>query len=415
VGSAPAGVSAVAVSTCTPPPAAPDPALPAPRPAVVSYSVPSSTGVTKTAATLLATVDTAGSAGQAAFELGDATAGVRCTAVQPLAAVTGPQPVTVKLRSEKPGTTMHFRLVVTTAAGQVVGADQAFTTVANPTRLAPGTTMLGIGVGYLTPEQARARVLARFARPVVFTWQGKRWKATPKQLGATADVDGRSTAPWRAWGAVDGRSRSRSPSTRPRWSATSTTSTASTPGRRRSGASPGSGRKAKLVEPLTARAVQKQRMESVITRSLKSATRPPIELPPDRDEARGARPAVHRRPARGAVAQRSTRTAPSFSERRSRPGGRRCRRPSGATTSPGGAARTPSSHRGRRGIRTTYPPAHVRWAMYFFDNDFLHDSYEPAGAYGKGSNYGPYASHGCVHVPAGVMQVLYTTVRITRR
>jgi len=57
-----------------------------------------------------------------------------------------------------------------------------------------------------------------------------------------------------------------------------------------------------------------------------------------------------------------------------------------------------------------YPPATVTWAMYFFDNDFLHDSYEPAGAYGKGSNYGPYASHGCVHVPRDVMQVLYTTV-----
>ena len=48
--------------------------------------------------------------------------------------------------------------------------------------------------------------------------------------------------------------------------------------------------------------------------------------------------------------------------------------------------------------------------MYFYDNDFLHDSYEPAGAYGKGSNFGPYASHGCVHVPGDVMQVLYTTV-----
>ena len=57
-----------------------------------------------------------------------------------------------------------------------------------------------------------------------------------------------------------------------------------------------------------------------------------------------------------------------------------------------------------------YSPAHVTWAMYFFDNDFLHDSYEPSYAYGKGSNFGPYASHGCVHVPRDVMQVLYTTV-----
>ena len=45
----------------------------------------------------------------------------------------------------------------------------------------------------------------------------------------------------------------------------------------------------------------------------------------------------------------------------------------------------------------------MRWRSH-------HDSYEPAGAYGKGSNLGPYASHGCVHVPRDVMQVLYTTV-----
>ena len=56
--------------------------------------------------------------------------GVRCTAVQLLPAITGPQAVTAQLRSEKPGTTEHFRVVVTTAAGQVVGEDQTFTTVA---------------------------------------------------------------------------------------------------------------------------------------------------------------------------------------------------------------------------------------------------------------------------------------------
>ena len=58
-----------------------------------------------------------------------------------------------------------------------------------------------------------------------------------------------------------------------------------------------------------------------------------------------------------------------------------------------------------------YDPAPVHWAMFFYDNDFLHDdSGEPASAFGKGSNFGPYASHGCIHVPTDVMQVLYTTV-----
>ena len=56
-----------------------------------------------------------------------------------------------------------------------------------------------------------------------------------------------------------------------------------------------------------------------------------------------------------------------------------------------------------------YPPASVTWAMYFFDNDFLHDDpAEPSSAYGAGSQYGSYASHGCVHVPHSVMAWLYT-------
>jgi lipoprotein-anchoring transpeptidase ErfK/SrfK len=55
-----------------------------------------------------------------------------------------------------------------------------------------------------------------------------------------------------------------------------------------------------------------------------------------------------------------------------------------------------------------YPPAPVTWAMYFYDNDFLHDDpAEPEGDYGAGSQDGPYASHGCVHVPHDAMAFLY--------
>ncbi len=46
--------------------------------------------------------------------------------------------------------------------------------------------------------------------------------------------------------------------------------------------------------------------------------------------------------------------------------------------------------------------------MYFYDNDFLHDDpAEPASAFGPGSENGPYASHGCVHVPHDAMAFLY--------
>lgn len=55
-----------------------------------------------------------------------------------------------------------------------------------------------------------------------------------------------------------------------------------------------------------------------------------------------------------------------------------------------------------------YPPTPVNWAMDFFGGDFLHDDPgEPANAFGAGSEDGPYASHGCVHIPHDVMSFLF--------
>jgi L,D-transpeptidase catalytic domain len=56
-----------------------------------------------------------------------------------------------------------------------------------------------------------------------------------------------------------------------------------------------------------------------------------------------------------------------------------------------------------------YPPMFVAYAEEFARGGYyLHtDPNEPAGAYGPGSQNGPYASHGCVHVPYGVMARLY--------
>ncbi len=60
-----------------------------------------------------------------------------------------------------------------------------------------------------------------------------------------------------------------------------------------------------------------------------------------------------------------------------------------------------------------YPPTPVTWAMDFFSGDFLHDDPgEPTSAFGRGSEYGPYASHGCVHVPHAVMAFLYNWLPI---
>ena len=73
------------------------------------------------------------------------------------------------------------------------------------------------------------------------------------------------------------------------------------------------------------------------------------------------------------------------------------------------------------GSNNWYPPSWVTWALEFRAGGYyLHDApWEPAGAFGPGSENGPYASHGCVHVPTAAMQTLYgwasngTTVDVT--
>lgn len=396
------------LSACTSAPPVADPARPAPVAAVASYPVEPATAITKTSATLTALVNTAGLSGEAAFELTSSDGTVRCTTRRPLLAISGPQTVSAQLRSERPGTTVAFRIVVTTDGGQIVGFDEEFTTVAPIVRLPAGTTILGVRVGFLTPEAAQARVLKHFARPLVFTYRGKRWTATPRQLGATVDVAGalaRSLA-----STSDGRVVPVKVAIDP---ARVSRYVAYLDGLYSRDARTGSvrrvGRRAEVVVPQTAIEMQTRKMESAIARTLKATVRAPIELQVTETQPTGpGRLLIVVRLAEqsltlykdGAVVIRTPVTT-------GRP----------ALPTPVGSydiawRKSPYTFISPwpQGDPFYYPPAHVRWAMFFFDNDFLHDSSEPASAYGKGSNLGPYASHGCVHVPSGVMQQLYTTV-----
>jgi lipoprotein-anchoring transpeptidase ErfK/SrfK len=56
-----------------------------------------------------------------------------------------------------------------------------------------------------------------------------------------------------------------------------------------------------------------------------------------------------------------------------------------------------------------YPDTWVGYAMEFIgDGTFIHTAdWEPPAAYGKGSEYGSYASHGCVHVMDGPAAQLF--------
>lgn len=62
-----------------------------------------------------------------------------------------------------------------------------------------------------------------------------------------------------------------------------------------------------------------------------------------------------------------------------------------------------------RSSRYYYPPMFVAYAAEFAGGGYyLHtDPGEPLNAYGAGSQDGPYASHGCVHVPSEIMASLY--------
>lgn len=56
-----------------------------------------------------------------------------------------------------------------------------------------------------------------------------------------------------------------------------------------------------------------------------------------------------------------------------------------------------------------YPDTPVRMVLWFTDTgEGMHDAdWEPASAYGPGSQTGPFASHGCIHVPTAAEQFLF--------
>jgi lipoprotein-anchoring transpeptidase ErfK/SrfK len=58
-----------------------------------------------------------------------------------------------------------------------------------PVVIAPGVKVSGIKVGGLTSEPARTRIEKAFARPLRLSFGEKRWRISPRYLGANAAVD----------------------------------------------------------------------------------------------------------------------------------------------------------------------------------------------------------------------------------
>jgi lipoprotein-anchoring transpeptidase ErfK/SrfK len=59
-----------------------------------------------------------------------------------------------------------------------------------PVVIAPGVTIGGVPVGGKMSEAARTRVEAAFGRPLSLQFRDKRWRISPRYLGASAGIDG---------------------------------------------------------------------------------------------------------------------------------------------------------------------------------------------------------------------------------
>jgi lipoprotein-anchoring transpeptidase ErfK/SrfK len=58
-----------------------------------------------------------------------------------------------------------------------------------PVPIAPGVTVAGVQVGGLTSEPARTRIEKAFGRPLRLRFGSKRWRISPRYLGASAAID----------------------------------------------------------------------------------------------------------------------------------------------------------------------------------------------------------------------------------
>ena len=74
-------------------------------------------------------------------------------------------------------------IFLVTATLAAAGLGVAAPTGKPPTAIPRGVSIGGVKVGGLTAEPARARVLARFERPLVFQHRRERWTLDPGSIG----------------------------------------------------------------------------------------------------------------------------------------------------------------------------------------------------------------------------------------
>lgn len=326
-----------------------------------------------------------------------------CTAAVPLSA-SGQQPVQALLTGLAPLTTYHFNVVATSGTDTAWGGDQAFTTL--PAGEIPqGATINGVAVGGLSEAAALDALRQLPGAPARLAIGKRHWSVVRARLGARIDASQVAAAlqalPGQALAAANSVDAHR---------LTSYLAAAS----RRYG-QPARPEVLRLIgqHVLVAPAqsgiqIDTRRARAAITAYLRQRRSGVLNLP--------IRPAPAPRPLhqKAVVVRLSAQTLTAYLDGK----------PVLQTPVTTGRAALPTpvgsfyihnrfspyvfTSPWPKGNPYWYPPTPATWAMYFYDNDFLHDDpAEPASAFGAGSQNGPYASHGCIHVPHDAMAFLY--------
>jgi len=327
-----------------------------------------------------------------------------CTSAVPLPAVSGQQSVQVMLTGLAPLTTYHFALVATNGTDTAGSGDQTFTTLPAG-EIAQGATINGVAAGGLSVAAALRAVRPLPAAPARLAIGKRHWSVVRAQLGAELDTS-RIAA---ALQALPGQTLT-APTSVDAHRLTSYLAAAN----RRYGqpARPEVvrliGQRVLVAQALSGIQIDSQRARAAITAYLTQGRLGVLRLP--------VRRAPPPRPIRQKVVVIRLRTQTLIAYLDGRPvltAPVTTGRP--ALPTPVGTFYIHSrfspyvfTSPWPKGNPYWYPPTPATWAMYFYDNDFLHDDPgEPASAFGAGSQNGPYASHGCVHVPYNAMAFLY--------
>jgi lipoprotein-anchoring transpeptidase ErfK/SrfK len=396
-----AGASASPLATSCAATVALSAAIPAPQ---VSYP-PAPVTVSRGGVEVRALVKTGGEAAAVFVRLSSNSTPASCSSPVSVPAHAGAVPVRVQLTGLDPATTYRFEVAAATAGGTSFGRSGSFRTPAAVT-IAPGVRLGPLELGGTSPQAAAAKLESFLAAPVHFGYAGAYWSVSRASLGAALDP---ATLASRALAAApDAHLRLGLTVDRSRLDAYLSGLDRRFAHSARRADVRLLGSRALVVPAAAAVRVDVPAMAARIEAALSSGSSARLGLLVTSSAvsvSSAAKAVVVRLQSQTLTAYLNGKPVLHTPVTTGRP----------ALPTPVGSYRvifhaSPFVFHSPwpPGSPYWYPPTPVNWAMDFFGGDFLHDDPgEPTSAFGAGSEDGPYASHGCVHVPHSVMAFLY--------